>query len=48
MLLIVLALLTVWLFVAFAAVALCAHARQLDEEIAEHELAPVIDIRTAA
>jgi hypothetical protein len=48
MLLLVPALLTVWLLVALAAVALCAHARRLDEEIAECELVSVIDIRSAA
>ncbi len=47
MLVLVPALLTVWFLVALAAVALCAHARRLDEEIAE-ERVPVIDIRTAA
>jgi hypothetical protein len=48
MLLLLPVLLTAWLLVALAAVALCAHARRLDEEIAESELAPVIDIRSAA
>ena len=48
MLLLVPALLTVWLLVALAAVALCAHARRLDEEITESELASVSDIRSAA
>ena len=46
--LIVPALLLVWLLVALAAVALCAYARRTDEEIADAERAPVIDIRSAA
>lgn len=41
-------LLAAWLLVALAAVALCADARRLDEEIAECELASVIDMNSAA
>ena len=48
MLLLIPALLVVWLLVALAAVALCAHARRTDEQIQDAELAPVIDIRSAA
>ena len=48
MLLIVAALLAVWLIVALAAVLLCSSAGRLDDEIAEADRAPVIEIRPAA
>ena len=41
-------ILSIWLLVALAAVALCAYARHSDEEIAQADLAPVIDISSAA
>jgi len=37
-----------WLVAAVAAVALCAYARRIDEEIAQEELAPVVDIGPTA
>ncbi len=46
--LMLLALLAVWLLVALAAVALCAYARQADEELARAELVPVIELSSAA
>ena len=41
-------ILAVWLLVATATVALCVHAKRTDEEIAQPELAPVIELRSSA
>jgi hypothetical protein len=46
--LVALLIVSVWLFVALAAVALCAYARHSDEEIERAELAPVFEISSAA
>jgi hypothetical protein len=41
-------ILAVWLLVATATVALCVYAKRADEEIAQPELAPVIELRSSA
>ena len=41
-------ILAVWLLVATATVALCVYVRRADEEIAQPELAPVIELRSSA
>jgi hypothetical protein len=41
-------ILAVWLLVATATVALCVYAKRADEEIAQPELAPVIQLRSSA
>ena len=46
--LVALLILTVWLIVAVATVALCAYAGAADRELEQAELAPVIEITTAA
>ena len=48
MLFLICALLAVWLLLVLTAVALCAYARRTDEEIAQKELAPVIEFRSVA
>ena len=40
--------LLVWLLIALATIALCAYAGQADDEMDPAELAPVIEIRSAA
>jgi|tagenome__1003787_1003787.scaffolds.fasta_scaffold20873314_2 hypothetical protein len=48
MLLFALILLVAWVLAALMAVSLCANARRVDEELASGELAPVIEISSAA
>ncbi len=48
MLLLVPVFLVVWLAIALATIALCAYAGQADAEMDTAELAPVIEISSAA
>ena len=41
-------ILVVWLSAATATIALCVYAKRADEEIAQSELAPVIELSSSA